>query len=332
MKTCKHIVSYALVRVVLGLVTGCSGEPTARTDISAGAGVPGSTAAAGGAVSSSGGNEAAGATGSGGTSEGSLGGSKQTSPQGTGGRGGATGLGGGGSSETGGAGTGGKPTTGGTVAAGGSPSTGGASGKGGSPSAGGISGTGGSPSAGGISGTGGSPSAGGASGTGGSPSAGGVSGTGGSPSTGGLSGTGGSPSTGGLSGAGGSSTSAFDWGTTAYNASGDSSVAYQGHYTGQSCVSATCHKHKISFGGTVYQSNGTTTADSAQIGIRMGGTLTTTYGGKQGNFFGNLTGDTWSSAQIAVRTASGTQVMPSNDSASGNCNGCHTTSNRIVTQ
>jgi hypothetical protein len=96
-------------------------------------------------------------------------------------------------------------------------------------------------------------------------------------------------------------------------------------------VNPVCHKHKISFGGTTYQSNGTTAASNVQIGIRMGGTLVTTYAGSKGNFYANLTGTGWASAQIAVRTAAGTTVMPTNASASGDCNTCHKSSNRIAT-
>lgn len=108
-------------------------------------------------------------------------------------------------------------------------------------------------------------------------------------------------------------------------------MAYQGHYTGQQCVNPACHKHKISFGGTTYQSNGATAIGNVQIGIRMGGTLVTTYSGSKGNFYANLSGTGWSSAQIAIRTATGTAVMPTNASASGDCNTCHGSSNRIVT-
>jgi hypothetical protein len=95
-------------------------------------------------------------------------------------------------------------------------------------------------------------------------------------------------------------------------------------------VNPACHRHKLTFGGSVYQSNGTTTVGNAQIGIRMGGTLVTTYSGSKGNFYSNASG-TWATAQIAIRTATGTAVMPTNASASGDCNTCHNASNRIVT-
>ena len=70
---------------------------------------------------------------------------------------------------------------------------------------------------------------------------------------------------------------------------------------------------------------------NVQIGIRMGGTLYTTYSGNRGNFFANNSGTSWSTAQIAIRTAAGTMVMPTNPSASGDCNTCHGSTNRIVT-
>jgi hypothetical protein len=136
--------------------------------------------------------------------------------------------------------------------------------------------------------------------------------------------------TGGTSASGGGTGATFDWGSSTYSASGGSSVSYQGHYTGQSCVATACHNHNITFGGTLYQPSGSSTAGNVQIGIRIGGTLTTTYSGTQGNFYGKLSGTDWANATIAVRNATGTLVMPVNASASGNCNNCHSSSNRIV--
>jgi hypothetical protein len=157
-------------------------------------------------------------------------------------------------------------------------------------------------------------------------------GTGGVPGKGGAPGTGGAPGKGGAPGTGGTtaSTGAFDWGSTTYSSSGGSGTGYQGHYTGQTCVDTTCHRHNITFGGTIYQSNGSSTAGNIQIGILMGGKLTTAYSGSQGNFYGNISGTSWSTAQIAIRNSTGTQVMPTNDKATGNCNNCHGSSNRIV--
>jgi hypothetical protein len=142
--------------------------------------------------------------------------------------------------------------------------------------------------------------------------------------------TGGAIGTGGTTGAGGGTGSTFDWGTTTFNASGGSGVSYQGHFTGQTCTNPSCHRHNITYGGTIYQSNGSSTAGNIQIGIRMGNNLVTTYSGSQGNFYGNISGASWATAQIAIRNASGTAVMPTNASASGDCNSCHGSSNRIV--
>jgi len=77
-------------------------------------------------------------------------------------------------------------------------------------------------------------------------------------------------------------------------------------------------------------SNGTSTAGNVQIGIRMGTKLTTAYSGSQGNFYGSISGASWTGATIAIRNATGTAVMPANSSVSGNCNNCHSSSNRIV--
>jgi hypothetical protein len=178
-------------------------------------------------------------------------------------------------------------------------------------------------------GSGGSAGSGGTSASGGTTAA----GTGGrTAGTGGTPGTGGRPGTGGAPGTGGSTTADFDWGTTTYNSSGGSSVRYQGHYTGQGCLSCKSFTHRtFTFGGTVYQGNGSSTAANAQIGILVNGSLTTTYSGSQGNFYASISGSAWSTAQIAVRTSAGTRVMPANSTASGDCNSCHGTSNRLVT-
>jgi len=255
----------------------------------------------------------------------------------------------GGSSGFGGqlAGSGGSPGAGGKDGSGGksTPEGSGGNGVGGTTSAGG-SGAGGTTAsggrvsggsgAGGTAGSGGRGS-GGATGSGGSTASGagaggcgtGGRGSGGALTSGGAVGSGGK-GTGGATGAGGGTGSPFDWGTTTYNASGGASVAYQGHFTGQSCLSATCHKHNITYGGTIYQSNGSSTAGNVQIGIRAGSNLVTTYSGSQGNFYGNISGASWATAQIAIRNASGTAVMPTNASASGECNSCHGSSNRLV--
>lgn len=122
----------------------------------------------------------------------------------------------------------------------------------------------------------------------------------------------------------------FDWGSSGFDVSGGNGVSYQGHFTGMACH-ASCHSHNFTAAGTLYQADGTTPLANAQIGILVDGTLTTTYSGSQGNFyvtFGNSVN--WSGAQMAIRTATGTSVMPANSNANGNCNDCHNSSNRIV--
>ena len=122
----------------------------------------------------------------------------------------------------------------------------------------------------------------------------------------------------------------FDWGPTSYDKTGGSSVTYQDHFNGDPCF-ATCHDHGITIGGTVYQANGTDAASNAEIGVWLGGALFTCYAGSNGNFFTNFLGTVdWTNAAIAVRDANGTRKMPANPNASGNCNSCHDSTQRIV--
>ena len=153
--------------------------------------------------------------------------------------------------------------------------------------------------------------------------------SGGQSSTVALGGTGGTGTvtTGTLTNAG---AAAFDWGTTTYDATQGANVAYQGHYNGVAC-SAACHSHSFNVGGTLYLSDGTTAAANAQVGVLADGTLTTGYSGSGGNFyFSKANVANWATVQIAVRTLTGTLVMPVNASATGNCNNCHSATNRIT--
>ena len=105
---------------------------------------------------------------------------------------------------------------------------------------------------------------------------------------------------------------------------------HQGHNTGAACL-ASCHSHSFQAGGTIYQTNGTTTAGNVQVGIIMKNTLFTSYSGTQGNFFVPISGTLdWTTALIAIRTATGTAIHPTTSGLSGNCNSCHTSTNRIV--
>jgi hypothetical protein len=125
--------------------------------------------------------------------------------------------------------------------------------------------------------------------------------------------------------------SAFDWGAEPYDASKGALIAYQNHFNGMSCVSATCHVHTFHVGGTVYLADGVTPATNVQIGLFVDGVLSTTYAGTQGNFYsGTITGTNWSTAQIALRTSTGTVAMPVHASASGDCNTCHDATHRIT--
>jgi predicted heme/steroid binding protein len=96
---------------------------------------------------------------------------------------------------------------------------------------------------------------------------------------------------------------------------------------------ASCHTHTFTAGGTIYQANGTTAASNVEIGIIVNGTLYTTYSGSGGNFYLTIPGTVnWSTAQIAIRTSTGTAVHPATSGLNGNCNSsnCHGSSNRIV--
>ncbi len=151
---------------------------------------------------------------------------------------------------------------------------------------------------------------------------------------GGASALGGTASGGAASGGaatGGNVTATFDWNSSNYDSNGGANVAYQtGHFAGLACL-ATCHAHSMTFGGTAYQANGTSAAANAEIGLLVNGNLTTTYAGSAGNFFATVAGTVdWATAQIAIRSSSGTSVMPVNANATGNCNDCHGSTNRIV--
>jgi hypothetical protein len=128
-----------------------------------------------------------------------------------------------------------------------------------------------------------------------------------------------------------SNSATFDWGTTAYDATRGASVTYQNHFNGMSCINTACHKHTFSIGGTAYQADGTTALANAQIGVLLNGKLTTTYTGNGGNFFTSIAGGAdWSSAQVAIRTSTGTVVMPVDSKNNGDCNTCHSSTNRIT--
>ena len=223
---------------------------------------------------------------------------------------------------SGASGTGGASNTGVGVATGGRSSVAGASSTGGRASSSGGTSTGGKASSGETS------MGGGATFTGGTSSTGVAAPTGGRQSTGGTFATGGLPNAGGAHATGGAA--AFNWGSVTYSPTGGSAMSHQGHNTGAACL-ASCHSHNFQAGGTIYQSNGTTTAGSIQVGVIMNGALFTSYSGTQGNFYIPITGTlNWATAQIAIRSATGTAIHPVTSGLSGNCNSCHNSSNRIT--
>jgi cytochrome c553 len=127
----------------------------------------------------------------------------------------------------------------------------------------------------------------------------------------------------------------FDWGATVFDASAGNAILYQDHMNGMGCINAACHgatTFAANASGTVYQADGTTYASNVQIGVFIDGALGTTYAGTMGNFYVTLPSATnWATAQIALRTATGSVAMPVNTAATGNCNSCHDATNRIVT-
>jgi hypothetical protein len=245
-----------------------------------------------------------------------------------------------GTSSTGGASsatTGGTTTSASSSHSSGGASSGGSSATGGKLATGGISSTGGTTRTGGSasissSAVGGTKVAGGTASTGGSKATGGTKAAGGTKATGGTKAAGGTKATGGATSTASTSTAAFNWGTNTYNPSGGSSISYQTHEVGTACL-ASCHSHRFTTGGTIYQANGTTAAANVEIGVIVNGTLYTTYSGSGGNFYLTISGTVdWSTAQVAIRTSTGTAVHPTTTGMSGNCGSanCHTSSNRIV--
>ncbi len=235
--------------------------------------------------------------------------------------GGAAGETGGAATETGGASTetGGASTeTGGLTATGGTATeTGGVSTEtGGLPATGGVEATGGLTATGGIDATGGDPATGGAEVTGGLPATGGVEATGGLPATGGVEATGGLRATGGAS---------ADFWQDDYNPQGLPSPSSGEHRAGDDCMG--CHDSMGSrtwaFGGTVYESDGSTGAPNVQIGIWDGVNFWSTYSGNNGNFWVPANGPSidWASAEVRMRNENGEVAMESE--AAAGCNGCH---------
>jgi hypothetical protein len=168
------------------------------------------------------------------------------------------------------------------------------------------------------------------SGTGGSGTGGTTSGTGGTTSGtgGGVSGGGGTTS----SGTGGAGGEADFWeGAPAYDASGEPNPSDGEHNAGMNCMS--CHASNSDlwlFGGTVYESGGSTGAANVQVGAIVDGTLYTTYSASNGNFWVDHPGGTpdWSGAEVRFRNANGETAMVG--AAAAACNSCHTGSETLI--
>lgn len=165
----------------------------------------------------------------------------------------------------------------------------------------------------------------------------GSSAVGGGAAVAGASTTGGNASSGvgGSSQAVTSTATGFDWAGSAFDATAGAAIDHQDHFNGMGCISVACHgttNFTANASGTIYQADGTTPASNVQVGIFIDGALSTTYAGSQGNFWVTLPSVTgFATARIALRTAAGTTLMPVNAAATGNCNGCHTATNRIMT-
>jgi hypothetical protein len=186
---------------------------------------------------------------------------------------------------------------------------------------------------GGAAGEGGTAgTAGGAAGVGGTAgTAGGAAGVGGTAGTaGGAAGVGGTAGTaGGAAGVGGTAGAAGAdnfWDGDYSTCSGQ-----QSHNAGDACMTS-CHtsgSHKLAFGGTVY--SGTSGKSGVQVGVKVGSDLIQVCSGSNGNFYylANSTID-WANAEVRVRNANGELLgHPSNNAATGDCNSCHGSSNRI---
>ena len=89
------------------------------------------------------------------------------------------------------------------------------------------------------------------------------------------------------------------------------------------------------FGGTVYQVETEVPVNNAQIGVKDGATLYSTYSGVSGNFWvlGAPTIANWASAQICVRTSNGEMPMDASLARGASCNdlgGCHSADQRLL--
>jgi hypothetical protein len=166
------------------------------------------------------------------------------------------------------------------------------------------------------------PASGGTSSTGGGSALGGAGTTGGDAATGSTPGTGGAGATGATPGTGGT---ADDFWSGAYDPSGLPNPSDGEHNAGQECLS--CHdslgNRTWSFGGTVYEADGSTPAANVEVGIWDGTTFVAAYSATNGNVWLPVGAGTidWATAEIRLRSANGEVVM--DDVGDGDCNTCH---------
>ena len=80
---------------------------------------------------------------------------------------------------------------------------------------------------------------------------------------------------------------------------------------------------QFAFGGTVYQSDGSTPAANVEIGVSTGGQVYTVYSATNGNFWFEAATNSvdWNSAVISIRNENGETTMST--FGSGTCNLCH---------
>jgi hypothetical protein len=219
-----------------------------------------------------------------------------------------------------------SPSAAGTLAAGGTTSAGGTVAAGGSSRAGGTTAA---TTAGGGAVTGGATSVGGVvSSAGGTRTGGAVGGAAGAGGTGGLR-------TGGTTSSVTSSGTVSNWWPTAFDAAASPNPANGKHNAGKACLS--CHVSggqapSWLFGGTIYDSAGTTGVAHLQIGIKDGTKFFSTYSATNGNIWLPTASNTvnWANAEIRLRSATGEKIM-GKTATSGDCNSCHSSGNRILT-
>jgi hypothetical protein len=77
------------------------------------------------------------------------------------------------------------------------------------------------------------------------------------------------------------------------------------------------------FGGTVFQSDGTTAAAHVEVAVTDGTNTYTTYSATNGNFWVPASQGTlnWTSARAIIRNANGETSMT--DTPQAGCNNCH---------